>query len=108
MKSVLAEVFINPGIKNGSLVGDLYATPSVLINIILKNVYSIVGIILIGLLIYGGFTIIMGAGEDPKKVVQGQQLITQALIGFLIVIASYLIVKLIETLTGFPILDFQI
>jgi len=60
------------------------------------------------MLIYGGFIIISSAGEDPKKQAQGQQLITQALIGFLIVIASYLIVKLIETLTGFSILNFKI
>ena len=51
--------------------------------------------------------IISAAGEDPKKQAQGQQLITQALIGFLIVIASYLIVKLIETITGFSILNFK-
>ena len=108
MKSVFAQVDINPGTGTGSNIGAIYGNPGTLINIILKNIYSIVGLVLIGLLIYGGFVIIMGAGEDQKKIAQGQQLITQALIGFVIVIASYLIVKLIETLTGFSILNFKI
>ncbi len=111
MKSLLAEVPINPGlggIGEKSSTSSIYSTPSTLINLILRNVYGLVGLILIAMLIYGGFVIISSAGEDPKKQAQGQQLITQALIGFLIVIASYLIVKLIETLTGFSILNFEI
>lgn len=107
MKSILAQVSINPGTGTGSNIGTMYSTPSTLINLILRNVYSLVGLVLLGLLIYGGFMIISAAGEDPKKQAQGQQLITQALIGFLIVIASYLIVKLIETITGFSILNFK-
>lgn len=108
MKSLLAQVPIDPRLNNTANASAVYTTPSTLINLILRNVYALVGLILIAMLIYGGFIIISSAGEDPKKQAQGQQLITQALIGFLIVIASYLIVKLIETLTGFSILNFKI
>lgn len=108
MKSLLAEVSINPALGGNNTASNTYTTPSTLINLILRNVYGLVGLILIALLIYGGFIIISSGSGDPKKTAQGQQLITQALIGFLIVIASYLIVKLIETLTGFSILNFKI
>lgn len=62
---------------------------------------SIAGIILLFILISGGLAIIRGAGKsDPKTVEQGKQAATSAIIGFIVVLSAYWIVKLIESITG--------
>jgi len=61
---------------------------------------------LLFLLIFGGFSLIIGAGNgDPKKAQQGQKAITSALIGFAIVFLSYFIIQTIEIFTGLDILN---
>lgn len=81
-----------------------YQTLGGIISIILKNVYILAGIGLFILLIFGGFAIIMGAGSgDQKKIAQGQQAVTSALIGFLIIFTSYWIIQIIQTVTGLEI-----
>lgn len=83
-----------------------FATPGALISILLKNVYVIAGIALLILLIFGGISIIMSAGSgDAKKAAQGQKAITNAVIGFLIVFASFWIIQIIEYITGVKILN---
>ena len=47
----------------------------------------------------GGITV------DPKKLSQGQKAITSAVIGFLIIFASYWIIKLVEVITGLNIFN---
>lgn len=83
-----------------------FQTPGALISIILKNVYVLAGILLLVLLIFGGFSIIMGAGQgDPKKTGQGKKAATTAVIGFLVIFASYWIIQIIQIITGFKILN---
>lgn len=83
-----------------------FGSPGALISIILKNVYMIAGILLFVLLIFGGISIILGAGQnDPKKAGQGQKAATAALVGFLVIFASYWIIQIIEVLTGIEILN---
>lgn len=77
-----------------------------LVNVILPNVYMLAGVILFILLLFGGFGVIMGAGnDDPKQAAQGRQAITMAVIGFLVIFASYWIIGIIEKLTGTNILN---
>lgn len=67
--------------------------------------FAAAGIIFVFLLIAGGIGIIASAGQDnPQGVEKGKQAVTSALIGFIVVFASYWIVKLIELLTGVSIL----
>ncbi|PIV02188.1 hypothetical protein COS55_00130 [Candidatus Shapirobacteria bacterium CG03_land_8_20_14_0_80_40_19] len=83
-----------------------FASPGALISIILKNVYVLAGIMLFVLLIVGGISIISSAGGgDAKKTAQGQKAITSALIGFLIIFASYWIIQIIQYITGLEILN---
>lgn len=66
---------------------------------------SIAGIILLFLLIGGGIGIIAGSGSDnPEAVAKGKQAVTAALIGFIIVISAFWIVKLIEMIIGVSII----
>jgi len=82
-----------------------FASPGALISILLKNVYVIAGVLLLVLLIFGGISIISSAGGgDAKKTAQGQKAITSALIGFLIIFASYWIIRIVEIITGLNIM----
>lgn len=74
------------------------------ISAILPNVYIIASVILFILLIVGGITVITNAGKGEQEGVQkGQKAITAALVGFLIIFASYWIIQIIEILTGVSI-----
>ena len=73
---------------------------------LLFNVYAIAGIILIFLLIFGGIGVIIGAGgKDAAKLEQGKKTITIAIVGFIIIFASYFIVQIIQVLTGTNVLN---
>jgi len=77
-----------------------------LVNVILPNVYMLAGVGLFILLLFGGFGVIMGAGnDDPKQAAQGRQAITMAVIGFLVIFASFWIIRIIENLTGIKIFE---
>lgn len=104
---LLAQVNIGPGTKiSESQSVDSYSSFSQLINLILKNSITIAGIILVALLIFGGITFIMSAGSgDSKKADQGKKAITSSIIGFAIVVFAYLIIKIIQTVTGLNILS---
>ena len=95
-------------LKEGVGIGQspTYKTPGGLISLLLKNVYMVAGIILFFLLLFGGLNFIIGAGSgDPKKTAQGQQAVTQALLGFLLIFTSYWIIQLISFVTGVNILN---
>ena len=77
-----------------------------MISIILKNVYTLAGILLLVLLIFGGLSIIMGAGGgDAKKAAQGKKTATAAIVGFLVIFGSYWIIRIVETITGVRIFN---
>lgn len=63
---------------------------------IVGAVLAFVGIIFFVLIIYGGF-MWMTAGGDEQKVTKAKDLITQAVIGLIIVLAAYAITAFIGT-----------
>jgi hypothetical protein len=81
---------------------DFAEKPMDLIAEILPNAYIIAGLILFIYLIIGGFTLI-SAGSDSKKTDEGKQAVTNAIIGFVVIFASYWIIQIIEIITGIPI-----
>ena len=69
---------------------------------ILPNIYVIAGIILFFLLVGGGLMFIFSAGqENPEGAAKGKQAVTAALLGFLIIFASYWIMQIIQIITGY-------
>ncbi|OGV93199.1 hypothetical protein A3B57_04220 [Microgenomates group bacterium RIFCSPLOWO2_01_FULL_47_10] len=70
---------------------------------ILPNAYILAGVLLFIYLLVGGFMMITSAGSS-KDTGQAQQMITNAIIGFVLVFASYWIIQLIEILTGLTII----
>ena len=107
MKPILAYNLSDIPLGNTSTsISSKYSTFAPLINIVLKVSLTVAGLIFLGLLIFGGITFIMNAGSgDQKKAAQGQAAITNALIGFAIVILAFSIIKVIETILGINILN---
>ncbi|MDD4026805.1 MAG: hypothetical protein PHO75_01285 [Candidatus Shapirobacteria bacterium] len=109
MKQLLA--FNLDNIKMGNTnqtLGTTYGNGgvSILVSIILKNSLIIASILLLALLIFGGISLIMNAGNsDAKKTQQGKSAITSAAIGFAIVLLAYSIIQIIQVITGLNILN---
>ena len=70
---------------------------------VLKNVYIIAGIVLLFFIVIGGMGMILNAGNAEKQK-QGSKTVTSAVVGFLIMFASYWLIKIIEIITGTKII----
>lgn len=78
-----------------------------IVSLFLNIVFVLSGIILLFYFILGGIGMIASAGEsDPQKAEGAKKTITSAVIGFVVVFASYWIVKLVSQLLGVPDLIF--
>ncbi len=76
-------------------------TISDLVSVIVTGAITLAGVIVLFLFIFGGFSMITGAGQaNPQKTAQGKQAITAAVVGFAIIFTSYWVVRLIEAITG--------
>ena len=81
-----------------------YSGAGSLINNILPNIYIAGGIVIFFMILIGGFTIIAGAG-NKDKIEGGTKTITSAIIGLLVLFASYWIIQIIQVVTGVNILS---
>lgn len=76
------------------------------VNVIVRNAFVLAGIISFVLLVFGGFSVIMGAGSgDTKKVEQGKQAVVGAVTGLVIVVSSLWLVQIIDYMTGIKLLS---
>lgn len=89
---------------NGRGVKTVFPTFGSLFSILLSNIYTIMSVILVFILIFGGINLIIGSKGDKGATAKGQSAVTAAVAGFFIVIFSYFIIQLIETITGIQIL----
>lgn len=106
MNRLLAQVAIDPPLKPGKTISATFPTIGSFLSVILKNSLTLVGVILLVLLVFGGLTYIIGAGsDDSKKTAQGRAVVTSALLGFAVVLLAYFIVQIIEVITGINILN---
>lgn len=71
------------------------------ISLFVNLAFVLAGLILLFFFIVGGIGLMGSAGQnDPQKAEQAKKTLTSAVIGFVIVFASYWIVKLIGQLLG--------
>lgn len=82
-----------------------FPTFGALVNVIVRNAFVLAGIICFLLLVFGGFTVIMGAGGDAKKLEQGKETLTGAAAGLLFIVTSYWIIQVIEKISGVKLLS---
>ena len=76
-----------------------------LVSILTSNAIIIAGVIFTFLVIIAGYNMISGAGSNnPQKVARGREILTAAIIGFIIVFAAYWIVQLIGRITALDLL----
>lgn len=72
-----------------------------LISVVLQAAFALAGVIFIFLLVFGGISMIAGAGnQNPEQTGKGRQAVTSAVIGLVVVFAAYWIVRLIEEILG--------
>lgn len=99
---------LGPALKindtNATSIATKYASVSAFLNLLVPLAFVIAGVILLFLLIGGGFSIV-ASGGNAKSVESGKNQIMSAIIGFVIIFAAYWIITIIELLTGVPILS---
>ncbi len=74
---------------------------------ILQVIVGLAGIVFFVMFINGGFQYLFSS-SDQKKVASASTTLTMAVLGLVGVVASYLILKLIQTLTGANVTNFII
>lgn len=94
-----AEELINKTDK----VSGKYANFGMVVSEALKYAYVLAGMLLLVMLIMGGLNVMMAAG-NPDKAKEGYGRITGALIGFLIVFLSYMVMQIVQVVLGVKIL----
>jgi hypothetical protein len=78
-----------------------------IVTLFLNVAFVLAGLILLIFFIVGGIGMISSAGQDnPQKTEQSKKTLTSAVIGFVVVFASYWIVKLVGQLLGISDLIF--
>lgn len=94
-------------LKQAFPLGSLLADPNLSIGLIVSKaftyVFTIAGLLLLFLLISGGFQLMTGA-NDPKAKEAASKKITNAFIGFIIIFVAYWLVQIIEVVLGISIL----
>jgi len=91
-------------IQNG--IPTLKCLESVFSNVV-KAAVSLVTLALFAMLVVGGFKFLTSAG-NPKSTESARSTMTYAIIGLVVIIGSYLIMKVIEHFTGVSVTVFEI
>lgn len=95
---------LNPLVQFGDpTVNESFTTPGGIISRALVFAFPIAGLILFVMLVWAGFEILGGATEK-KSVEAGKQRATAAVIGFVLLFASYWLIQILEVMFGVTIL----
>jgi hypothetical protein len=86
---------------NGPLDPVKFASLGSLITNLLPVLFSMAGLILFLMLIAGGYQMLTAAG-DPGKIGKGRTIITNAFIGFFLLLAAWSLSALITWIFGLP------
>jgi hypothetical protein len=95
----IGDVFLGDGdhyLKELTGAGSLMST-------LLSNAIVIAGLVLIFIIIIAGIQMISGSG-DPQKVARARQILTAGIIGFILIVAAFFIVRIIESSFGVSII----
>lgn len=98
MRYLSQEVTINGQKIKGPLSEDINNLGA-LVNAVISFLIPVAGIILLIVLILGGYSYMMSKGE-PEKVKTAKARITTSLIGFFLLLTAYLIVRAISGILG--------
>ncbi|MFH2085912.1 MAG: hypothetical protein ABII21_03965 [bacterium] len=85
------------GLKGNANIGSIVST-------LLPIILQVAGLILFGMLVMGGFTMLAGAA-DKESQEKGKGMVTSALVGFLIIFLAYWIAQLLQIIFKVNILS---
>ena len=72
-----------------------------IVSVVVQNAFVLAGVLAFALLVFAGFGMITAAGSgDTKKMESGKKAISAAVIGLILIISSFWIIQVLETLTG--------
>lgn len=74
---------------------------------LMTTVVAFAGVALFVMLLVGGFTFLFSGG-DQKKLDQAKGTLTTAVVGLVIIVSAFLVLKTIQVFTGVPVTRFQI
>ncbi len=83
--------------------GFKFTDPASVINEVFKYLFPLAGIILFFFLIAGGFLYLTSAGNE-EQTKKASTMITNAIIGFVILFVSFWLMKLLQFVFGFEVL----
>jgi hypothetical protein len=96
----------NYQVKGAEFVPTIKCLESLFKNV-LSAVVAVIGVGLFVMLLVGGYSLLFSGG-DPKKLQKAQGTITTAIVGLVIIVCAYLILKIIESFLGVSVSTFQI
>lgn len=79
--------------------------PASLLGEILVFAFPLSGVILLVMILWGGFEMVSGAA-NKKSMDAGRQRITAAVVGFVLLFVSYWIIRIVEQVFGIQIVNF--
>lgn len=96
---------------SGVDIGDTFGSPftgqvggyglSDVINIVANTSIVLAGLVVLFLFIFAGYSIIMGAGSgNSEQSARGKKAATYAVLGFVLVLIAYWIIRFIEIISG--------
>lgn len=83
-------------LSGNQTVGSVYESPAFLIDLIVRNLFIIGGIILFVMILYAGFQYI----TNPKGPEEAKSVLEAAVIGMVLMFAAYWILQIIKVITG--------
>lgn len=94
-----------PGVTPIVIKGPLAKFSSIgdVISEALKFIFPLAGLILFGAILYSGFQLLISGG-DPKKAEGAKGCLTNAVIGFIIVLTAWWLAQIVGYILGIPIL----
>lgn len=91
-------------LNNNRTVADAFPSLGAIISVILPNILIISSVILLFIIVFAGFKVV-SSGGNAEKAAEGKQALTGAIIGFIIIFASFWIIQAIQIITGINILN---
>ncbi len=74
---------------------------------LVQGVLALSGVALFVMLVVGGFNFLLSGG-DQKKLESARGTLTGAIIGLIVIVLAFLIIKTIEVATGVPVTKFEL
>ncbi len=84
-------------LSDSTPVSDVYSNPAFLVNLLVRNLFIIASILLTITIFIAGYKFITKGKEGIQE---ATQLVTNALVGFIIMLAAYWIVQIVGLITG--------